>query len=257
MKLIALLISCLLLKLQLLFFATVTSTDVIEMYEKGDEQRQELLLWRNFTIRHKDGRVLLNLSSDGSIYSGRILGILGPSGSGKTTFLNALSGLGKEESLTQSGSGIQSKSGVKLNNENIAVIYQEDTFFSQLSVRETLFLAASLRLYRNASQNTVSEIIHYLALDHVGDNIVGDIVNRGISGGEKKRLAVGCEMLGTVQISICMYVYANVSAYAYICLRVLISICLSEYNYIYICIYIYIHIHIYIHTHIYTYLNRL
>jgi hypothetical protein len=56
----------------------------------------------NFTIRHKD-RVLLNLSADGSVYSGRILGILGPSGSGKTTFLNALSGLGEEGSLTHSG----------------------------------------------------------------------------------------------------------------------------------------------------------
>jgi ABC-type multidrug transport system ATPase subunit len=76
---------------------------------------------------------------------------------------------------------------VILTNENIAFIYQEDSFFSQLSVRETLYLAASLRLYNNASQDTVSEIIHYLALDHVADGMVGDIVNRGISGGEKKR----------------------------------------------------------------------
>lgn len=84
-----------------------------------------------------------------------------------------------------------------MDSEKIAFIYQEDSFFSQLSVRETLQLAASLRLYDSVSKSIISEIIHYLALNHVADSLVGDIISRGISGGERKRLAVGCEMLGT------------------------------------------------------------
>ena len=87
--------------------------------------------------------------------------------------------------------------GGQLSSEDIAFIYQDDSFFSQLSVRETLQLAASLRLYEHANVNAINETIHYLALDHVADSPIGDVITRGISGGERKRLAVGCEMLGT------------------------------------------------------------
>ena len=115
--------------------------------------------------------------------------------SGKTTFLNALTG-GLDSSVSSSGD-LHSSDGDQLISEKIAFIYQEDSFFSQLTVRETLQLAASLRLYDSVSQTLISEIIQYLALTHVADSLVGDIISRGISGGERKRLAVGCEMLGT------------------------------------------------------------
>lgn len=109
--------------------------------------------------------------------------------------MNALTG-GLDASVSFSGE-MHSSDGNKLISEKIAFIYQEDSFFSQLTVRETLQLAASLRLYDFVSQSLINEIIHYLALTHVADSLVGDIISRGISGGERKRLAVGCEMLGT------------------------------------------------------------
>ena len=87
--------------------------------------------------------------------------------------------------------------GTALRKDETAFIYQDDSFFSQISVRETLQLAASLRLFNETSQAAINEIIQFLALDKVADNYVGDIVNRGISGGERKRLAVACELLGT------------------------------------------------------------
>ena len=87
--------------------------------------------------------------------------------------------------------------GTTLRKDETAFIYQDDSFFSQISVRETLQLAASLRLFNETSQAAIEEIIQFLALDKVADNYVGDIVNRGISGGERKRLAVACELLGT------------------------------------------------------------
>jgi ABC-type multidrug transport system ATPase subunit len=87
--------------------------------------------------------------------------------------------------------------GTALRKDETAFIYQDDSFFSQISVRETLQLAASLRLFNETSQAAINEIIQFLSLDKVADNYVGDIVNRGISGGERKRLAVACELLGT------------------------------------------------------------
>lgn len=116
--------------------------------------------------------------------------------SGKTTFLNSLSGSGNRN-LEVIGN-IDVSSGVPLKKEDVAFIYQDDSFFSQLSVRETLQLAASLRLYKDANEEIIEEIMRFLGLDKVADSYVGDIVTRGISGGERKRLAVACEMLGTV-----------------------------------------------------------
>lgn len=117
--------------------------------------------------------------------------------SGKTTFLNALSKSLKGTKDFKILGEIHSSNGKGLSKEDVAYIHQDDSFFSQLSVRETLKLAASLRLYSNVSDDTISSVIKYLALDKVADNYVGDIVTRGISGGERKRLAVACEMLGT------------------------------------------------------------
>jgi ABC-type multidrug transport system ATPase subunit len=117
--------------------------------------------------------------------------------SGKTTFMNAISGFLKPSSSLHVSGDIQSKDGSLLPSEKVAYIYQEDGFFSQLTVKETLFLAAALRLYHNVSWPVIHEVVNYLALDHVSDSYVGDILNRGISGGERKRLSVACEMLGT------------------------------------------------------------
>ena len=38
-----------------------------------------LLSWSRFTVQYKD-RVILNLSTPGSVFQGRVLGLLGPSG---------------------------------------------------------------------------------------------------------------------------------------------------------------------------------
>ena len=92
---------------------------------------------------------------------------------------------------------MHSSDGLQLSSDKVAFIYQDDSFFSQLSVRETLQLAASLRLYNNASQAVINEIITYLNLENCAGSLVGDIGSRGISGGERKRLAVACEMLGS------------------------------------------------------------
>ena len=117
--------------------------------------------------------------------------------SGKTTFLNALSGRLTNSAGMRVTGKIFNVNGTTLKKEETAFVYQDDSFFSQISVRETLQLAASLRLFNETSQAVINEVIQFLALDKVADNYVGDIINRGISGGERKRLAVACEMLGT------------------------------------------------------------
>lgn len=84
---------------------------------------------------------------------------------------------------------------------DVAFIHQEDQFFRMLTVEETLKLAAALRL-QSAPRHTsnisslVDDVMQALSLKHVAKSFVGDPTKRGISGGERKRLAVASELLG-------------------------------------------------------------
>jgi len=81
----------------------------------------------------------------------------------------------------------------------VAFVYQDDSFFSMLTVEETLKLTANLRMlnHSEAERNrAVDEVVSAMALGAVLGTKVGDATGtRGISGGERKRLAVACELL--------------------------------------------------------------
>ena len=140
----------------------------------------------------------------GKIHSGRLLGILGPSGSGKSTLLNILSGRLRTTSTyskyLSNGMSVTSDLSPHLEGHDVAFIYQDDAFFSMLSVSETLTLAAALKLkyqYGGDQQaKAIDESLSTMSLLNVKDSLVGDPLNtRGISGGERKRLSVACELL--------------------------------------------------------------
>lgn len=169
-----------------------------------------ILDWENVTCTltsKKSSRKLLDGVS-GSARPGRILAIMGPSGSGKTTLLNSLAGrLPASSKLDLRGS--VTINGVSLNDLvsdlPIAYVTQEDLFFSQLTVEETLQTAAALRLNSNAEERrkVVDQVVRNLGLVTVTDTRVGDEKNRGISGGEKKRLSLACELISTPKLILC------------------------------------------------------
>ena len=63
---------------------------------------------------------------------------------------------------------------------------QEDVFYTQMTVRETLEFAAKLRLPRalnfDEKKQRVDEVMKKLSLTKVADTLVGDVNRRGISG---------------------------------------------------------------------------
>lgn len=165
--------------------------------------------WRNITCSLSDKssksvRFLLNNVS-GEAKPGRFLAIMGPSGSGKTTLLNVLAG-----QLTASPrlhlSGLLEVNGKPTSNKSykIAYVRQEDLFFSQLTVRETLSLAAELQLPEICSveerDEYVNNLLFKLGLVSCADSNVGDAKVRGISGGEKKRLSLACELIASPSV---------------------------------------------------------
>ncbi|CAN1241550.1 ABC transporter G family member 7 [Linum perenne] len=165
--------------------------------------------WRNINCSLLDKRsefvrfLLQNVS--GEAKPGRLLAIMGPSGSGKTTLLNVLAGQ-LMESPRLNLSGLLEVNGKPFSNRayKLAYVRQEDLFFSQLTVRETLSLATELQLPHISSveerDEYVDNLLFKLGLVNCADSIVGDAKVRGISGGEKKRLSVACELIASPSV---------------------------------------------------------
>ena len=134
----------------------------------------------------------------GVIKKGSFTTILGSSGSGKTTFLNFLS------NRLHFLDGLQYKGEVFINGTNRKVldynsvagyVMQEEVLLEFLKVRETLEFSASFKMSKKKAEKRASEVISQLGLKSCEDSIVGGLLQKGISGGEKKRLAIGVELL--------------------------------------------------------------
>lgn len=180
-----------------------------EAGEGGGGVRPVTIRWARVTCALKNKRgdmarfLLSNLS--GEAKPGRLLALMGPSGSGKTTLLNVLAGqLTASPSLHLSGFLYVNGQPMSQGGYKIAYVRQEDIFFSQLTVRETLSLAAELQLPDTMSperkEKYVDDLLFRLGLVNSADSIVGDAKVRGISGGEKKRLSLACELIASPSV---------------------------------------------------------
>ncbi|RDX72208.1 ABC transporter G family member 9, partial [Mucuna pruriens] len=141
-------------------------------------------------------KVILN-GVTGMVEPGEVLAMLGPSGSGKTTLLAALGGrLGGKlhGSITYNG-----KAFSNAMKRNTGFVTQDDVFYPHLTVTETLVFTALLRLPRSLTkeEKTVhaKAVMAQLGLTKCKDIIIGGPMLRGVSGGERKRVSIGQEML--------------------------------------------------------------
>ncbi|EXX74579.1 putative ATP-dependent permease ADP1 [Rhizophagus irregularis DAOM 197198w] len=129
---------------------------------------------------------------------GEILAIMGPSGCGKTTLLNLLGdrvgSKGVQGTVTLNG-----HKPTKKSKRFVAYCTQDDIFFPQLTVKETLSYTARLRLPREMSRRDklkqVDNTMSLLNLSKCANTIIGDHRTRGVSGGERKRTNIASELL--------------------------------------------------------------
>ncbi|CAA2956338.1 ABC transporter G family member 14 [Olea europaea subsp. europaea] len=147
------------------------------------------------TLSTKEKTILNGVT--GMVCPGEILAMLGPSGSGKTTLLTALGGrLAGRLSGKITYNGQPFSGSIKRRTGFVA---QDDVLYPHLTVFETLLFTALLRLpkilTREEKVQHVENVIVELGLTRCKNSMIGGPLFRGISGGEKKRVSIGQEML--------------------------------------------------------------
>ncbi|GMF47577.1 unnamed protein product [Phytophthora fragariaefolia] len=127
---------------------------------------------------------------------GELVVVMGPSGAGKSSLLDCISGRNNaiHGQVTVNGSA-----WTKELKRFAAYVMQEDLFHATLTVKEHLALQARLRMSgsfpREKYLGRVDTLLEEFGLSKSKDTLIGGWMLRGISGGERKRLALATELL--------------------------------------------------------------
>ena len=140
----------------------------------------------------KKGKKALH-KMDISVPSRSLLAIMGPSGCGKSTLLKSLNG----ESPPTKGKVLIFNQDLISNYEylktQIGYVPQDDIVHKQLTVEQSLYFAAKLRIanINNDDINIkIDQILSELNISHIKKNLISDI-----SGGQRKRVSIAIELL--------------------------------------------------------------
>ncbi len=129
---------------------------------------------------------------------GKLIGLMGASGSGKSTLLNVLNGSEKPSSGRVLVNGIDIHEHADKVDGIIGYIPQDDLLMENLSVFENLYFAARLT-YGNSSDDEIADrvekVLISLGLSETRNLKVGSPLDKTISGGQRKRLNIGLELL--------------------------------------------------------------
>ncbi len=130
--------------------------------------------------------------------SGQLIGVMGSSGTGKSTLLNILSG-----KQCPSGGEVM-LNGYNLYTEKsklegiIGFVPQDDLLIEELTVFQNLYYNAKLCL-SNFSEQQIIKTVHKSLIDldlyDIKDQQVGTVLNKTISGGQRKRLNIALELM--------------------------------------------------------------
>ncbi|XRM37962.1 FAD-dependent urate hydroxylase [Aspergillus tubingensis] len=168
------------------------------------EHKPAALYWDSVSY-YLNGKEILS-GIQGSSQPGQITAIMGASGAGKTTFLDILARKNKRGTVR----GDFYVNGEKISDHDfksmIGFVDQEDTMLPTLTVHETILTSALLRLPRDmsraAKEQRVFEVERQLGISHIKDQLIGSEEGRGrgISGGEKRRVGIACELVTSPSI---------------------------------------------------------
>lgn len=160
------------------------------------------------TVGKKDNKTSILSSMSGYMLKGTLTAIIGPSGSGKTTLIDMIT-MRKNTGVRQGTVLYDGKVPTqRVLSTKISYVQQEDAFIETLTVRETLYYYYDLVSVKEGSTSrgtrneVVNDILHQLGLESCTDVLIGSSYQRGISGGQRKRVNLGIHLIGNPSLLI-------------------------------------------------------
>jgi len=151
-------------------------------------------VWHSF----KEGNPALKGISF-SLPRATMMAIMGPSGSGKTTLLQVLLGEIKARKARIILDGKDLGANMQAFQQYIAYVPQDDLLFANLSVYENLYYKLKLCLPEMKDASEIRKRIHNLLrsvdLYEQRHLMVGDVMNKKLSGGQRRRLNIALELI--------------------------------------------------------------
>ncbi|MDH5608671.1 MAG: ATP-binding cassette domain-containing protein, partial [Cyclobacteriaceae bacterium] len=175
----------------------VFHSDIASRFRSEEESTQLSFVCENVSYTFRNGTIGLrniNIREEG----GKIIALMGGSGAGKSTLLNVLNG---NDTPNQ---GMVRINGIDIHKDKtkiegvIGYIPQDDLLIEELSVFQNLYYAAKL-CFKDKTASELRELanktLESLGLYEARNLKVGSPLDKSISGGQRKRLNIGLELL--------------------------------------------------------------
>ncbi len=171
--------------------------EILSRFKKQNKEARTTFEAKNISFQFKNGRLGLrhvNISEE----SGNLIALMGASGAGKSTLLQVLNGSEK----STDGQVLINSIDIHRNPAKVKGVFgfvpQDDLLIEDLTVYQNLYFAAKL-CFNNLSEVEIKNLVHK-TLDDLGlletkDLKVGSPLRKTISGGQRKRLNIGLELL--------------------------------------------------------------
>jgi ABC-type multidrug transport system ATPase subunit/uncharacterized tellurite resistance protein B-like protein len=178
-------------------FKTIYYSDFLNFTRTDKSTSPITFKAENITYKFRNGNIGLR---DITIAeeNGSLIGVMGASGSGKSTLLNVLNGNEKPST------GRILINDIDINEEHkkvqgiIGYVPQDDLLIEDLTVYENLYYAAKL-CFGQYSEDEINDLVNKtlvsLGLYETKQLKVGNPLQKTISGGQRKRLNIGLELL--------------------------------------------------------------
>ncbi|EAR86554.2 lipid transporter family ABC domain protein (macronuclear) [Tetrahymena thermophila SB210] len=174
--------------------------------EKSANQGVDIV-WNNVTyevnLKNTKRQVLRGVS--GISKKGQINVIMGSSGAGKTTLLNLLCCRAENTSKVSIKGEIRAN-GKEYNSNDFsnfaAYVTQEDCLMEAMTVREIIQFSADLKTRgsQEEKKNLVDQILKMMRLEKCQNSLIGGLMIKGITKGEKKRTSIAIELVSNPDV---------------------------------------------------------
>lgn len=179
--------------------------DILAKFKNTDNNIRITFEARNIFYEFKNGKLGLrdiNLFEE----SGNLIALMGASGAGKSTLLHVLNGTEKPTSGEILINGVNIHAQPQKIEGIIGFVPQDDLLIEDLTVYQNLYFASKLCFTKKSEEEIdflVLKTLDDLGLSETKNLKVGSPMKKTISGGQRKRLNIGLELLRKPSVLFC------------------------------------------------------